>query len=160
MTTPRQVLEDCQLDNVNSFNLNGYICKAKVLRCHDADTITVALPFIGTFYKFIVRLAGIDSFELKSENEILRNKAVISRNKLLDLLTGNTITQYEDSETFFKEHVVIVDIHCNRFDKYGRLLGDVLVGGINVSKYLLDNGLAYVYAGGTKLTDAQQLTLI
>jgi endonuclease YncB( thermonuclease family) len=153
------VLEDCRLDNINSFNLNGYVCKAKILRCHDADTITIALQFMGTFYKFIVRLAGIDSFELKSENEILRNKAIIARNKLLDLLTGNTISKYEYSETYFKEHVIIVDIHCNRFDKYGRLLGEIFIDGINVNKYLLDNGLAYVYSGGTKLTDNQQLTL-
>lgn len=136
------------------------ILAKKVLEIRiDTDTITVALQFMGTFYKFIVRLAGIDSFELKSENEILRNKAIIARNKLLDLLTGNTINQYEDSEIHFKEHVIIVDINCDRFNKYGRLLGEVFIDEINISKYLLDNGLAYVYSGGTKLTDDQQLAL-
>lgn len=35
-------------------------------------------------------------------------------------------------------------------DKFGRVLGVVTVGGINIAEYLIDNGLALPYDGGQR----------
>ena len=36
------------------------------------------------------------------------------------------------------------------YDKYGRVLADVLLNGENITKLLINNRLAVIYDGGTK----------
>jgi endonuclease YncB( thermonuclease family) len=44
----------------------------------------------------------------------------------------------------------IVKLHCREFDKYGRLLVDIHIGDIKVDEWLISNGYAKKYEGGTK----------
>jgi len=59
-----------------------------------------------------------------------------------------------------KEHIYnkIVILHCDKFDKYGRLLGTIYTCGtccnppININEWMIENKYGYPYDGGTKLT--------
>ena len=70
-------LENCTKD-IPEFSLCGQTLQGKVVECYDADTCKIVLPVMNTFYKFVCRLNGIDTPEMKPrkdkpnrENEIL-----------------------------------------------------------------------------------------
>ena len=44
----------------------------------------------------------------------------------------------------------VVTIKCEDFDKYGRLLVTILLEDLSVNQWLIDNGYAFAYDGGTK----------
>jgi endonuclease YncB( thermonuclease family) len=47
----------------------------------------------------------------------------------------------------------LVYIRCGKFDKYGRLLGDIFINKkdkISVNELMVANGYGYKYHGGTK----------
>ena len=60
----------CTIDNTKYYTLDGdeYVCKC--IKVYDGDTITVAFIPKGLkdFYKYTIRLNGIDSPEIKSKN--------------------------------------------------------------------------------------------
>lgn len=152
------------------FNLKNKGVYGRVVGVHDGDTITVVLNIFDGFYKFSVRLAGIDTCEITSKNEITKSLAVRGRNKVLSLITGiddgdcavcfdtkNKITRY------FDENVCIVYLKCGDFDKYGRLLADVynnIDSAESFSSILIRENLAYIYGGKAKLTEGQQIELL
>jgi endonuclease YncB( thermonuclease family) len=47
-------------------------------------------------------------------------------------------------------------LKCGKFEKYGRLLGDIEYNGTDVGKMLLENGYAHKYEGKTKPTWTDQ----
>ena len=112
------------------------ITSGKVIKVYDGDTITVQfrLPYEeSALYKISVRLNGLDCPELKTKNTIEKQCSQIAKQKVSDLLLGNTV--------HFK-HVSM--------EKYGRLLADVYYQDKSVNQWLLDNHLAVAYDGGTK----------
>ena len=112
------------------------ITEGKVIKVYDGDTITVQfrLPYKKSkLYKISVRLNGIDCPELKTKNEIEKKCSQIAKQKVSDLLMGNTV-QFKNVS----------------MEKYGRLLADVYYNNKSVNEWLLDNHLAIKYDGGTK----------
>lgn len=112
----------------------------KIVRVYDGDTVTIAtrIQIDGTeipkIFRFSLRLRGIDSPELKTKNQTEKTLAIQSRDALSGLIMGKTMA------------IENVD-----YDKYGRILADMITPeGINVSEWMLDNGLAVKYDGGTK----------
>jgi micrococcal nuclease len=89
----------------------------KVVRVLDGDTIEVL-----TEDKNRVRLEGIDTPE---RGQPFSNKATELTKKLC---AGKTVTVVKSGE-----------------DRYGRTLGFIYVGDVNVNKELLRNGLAWHY---------------
>lgn len=94
---------------------------AVVVRVHDGDTFTLRSELRS--FDFPLRLLGVDAPEL------------------------NTGAPGEEARDFVKglvenEEVKIVINRKNRVGKYGRLLGDVVVGGISLSSLLLGLGYA------------------
>lgn len=124
--------------------------RVRVNSLHDGDTITcVCDPFnSGDYYSFHVRIAGIDTPEMKFPT---REKAVAARQRLFELLTlrfdvDTKMFRKKDFDLFFKDNCVETLIDCQGFDKYGRLLGDIP----SIRQTLIEEGHAYAYDGGTK----------
>lgn len=127
-----QTLES-QSEKTPSFTLAGYKTKAKVVKVYDGDTVHVVFSYFNTYYKWIGRIAHVDTPELKTKNEEEKKKGYEVRDKLRELILGK-----------------IVQLHCHEFDKYGRLLIDIEIDGTKVDEWLLSNGYAKKYEGGTK----------
>ena len=112
------------------------IAYCKVIKVYDGDTITVAskLPFRGSpLYRFSVRLASIDSPEIKGGSAKECASALKSRDALHNLIFGK-----------------IIELRNNGKEKYGRLLADVYLNDLHVNQWMLDNKYAIQYYGGKK----------
>lgn len=109
-----------------------------VIKVYDGDTITIAtkLPLIDdeNYYRFSVRLRGIDTPEMKTTNEDEKEIALLAKDHVTSLIYNKTI-QLQDID----------------YDKYGRLLAKVYYEGNNISDSLLEKRLALAYDGGTKV---------
>lgn len=125
---------DIQYNNTVPFVPN--IKYGKVIKVYDGDTITIAAKYPATddtMYRFSVRLNGIDSPEIKGKTNAEKELAKKSRDMLHELIY-NKVVSLEDVKT----------------EKYGRLLANVFYNGKCVNTWMLDNGLAIPYDGGTK----------
>jgi len=117
------------------------IVVGKVIKVYDGDTITIAskLPNCETpIYRFSVRLSGIDSAEIKGKTSNEKRLAILARDRLHELIFGKMVHLKQLST-----------------EKYGRILADVYLDNLHVNKWMLDNGLAVPYDGGTKHRPAE-----
>jgi endonuclease YncB( thermonuclease family) len=108
----------------------------RVIKVYDADTITIAsrLPYEESpMYRLSVRLNGIDTPEIKGKTANEKRLAFEARDKLHELIFGKMI------------HLKNIST-----EKYGRILADVYLDDLHVNQWMLDNGLAVEYDGGTK----------
>lgn len=153
------------------FSLNNMKTTARVVSVYDGDTLTVVLPVFSTFFKFNVRMSGIDTCEIKSKSPKNKELAYRARNRLFQLITGKAIDasgidswKRKQVDEFLEADVYLVNIHCQEFDKYGRLLATVYptspIDAPSFSDTLLKDRLAYVYQGDTKLTEEDQVRLL
>lgn len=113
-----------------------FFYRAKVLNVYDGDTITVDidLGFSMTLRGLKVRLSGIDTAEMKSEDTALKDKALKARDWLR--------SQILNKDVF---------LESSGLDKYGRWLGKVHTkDGVCCNEELVKLGLAISYDGGTK----------
>ena len=107
--------------------------RGKVVKVYDGDTVTLAFYIQGKMYRTHVRLLGIDTPEIKGKSAIEKRKAHEAR----DALVGKILNQ-------------IVDLKQVGTEKYGRLLAEVWLGNENVCEWMLAQGHAVPYNGGTK----------
>jgi len=117
------------------------IIYGKVIKVYDGDTITIAarLPFNGSpIYRFSVRLAHIDSPEIRGESKMENRLAIESRDALHKLIFGK-----------------IIELKNNGKEKYGRLLADLYYDGLYVNQWMLDNKYAVMYDGGKKIRPSE-----
>jgi endonuclease YncB( thermonuclease family) len=122
---------DCS--KVPKFSLNTCVCPAKIISVYDGDTITAVFKFAGTHYKWNCRLNGIDTPEMKSKNIAEKQEAIKARDFLREQILGK-----------------IVQLTCQEFDKYGRLLVIVFFNDVNINNLMVESGWAKSYSGGTK----------
>lgn len=148
------------------FKLNGLNTYGRLVDIHDGDTCKIILPLMDSYYKFNVRLNGIDTCEITSHNIENKNKALQARNRICSLIQekwGNEHQYSFETQKEIKEYLkaitCIVYVKCYDFDKYGRLLADIYIDDSqkSLSEILLNEKLAYSYNGGTKLSEEQQL---
>ena len=113
----------------------------KVIKVYDGDTVTVASRMTGTniVYRFSVRLAGIDTPEMTSKNNLEKERAIFVRDQLHDLVFGK-----------------IVLLKNLSMEKYGRILADIYLDDLHVNQYMINNQYAYVYNGGKKQAFAEK----
>lgn len=115
------------------------VVTGRVIKVYDGDTITIASYVFGRLYRFSVRLAGIDTPEMRSHNPHEKQLAIDAQQVLSDLLLSK-----------------MVRLGKVQNEKYGRLLADVYVMGneseqeIHVNQWMLDQNYAVPYNGGTK----------
>mgnify|MGYP005995995245 FL=1 len=130
-------LMECSMKNTPYFSLCDQEFTCKCVKVYDGDTITVIFkPFEQTsFYKFRIRLSGIDTPELRTKNKEEKKKGIIVRDFLRELVLGKIIT-----------------IKCSDFDKYGRILADIYIKDMDksINTLLIEKGYAYSYDGGMK----------
>jgi endonuclease YncB( thermonuclease family) len=164
-------------DNVEPFSFNNIYSTCRVIDIYDADTITCAFEFKKDIYKINVRLMGIDSCELKSNNAKVKDKAYEARQFLTNLiLKDNNINISVDRyikrkklREILTDNVCLINLHCGIFEKYGRTLGYIYNKNITkensnkINSYnhiLIKNKLAYSYTGNTKITENEQLHIL
>ena len=115
-----------------------YEYSCKVEKVVDGDTIDVILDLgFDILYKSRVRLYGIDTPESRT-----RNKDEKARGKMAGAFLEEAI---EDGEK-----VVIQTKLKDSRGKFGRVLGDVVVDGVNLNKLMVKCHLAVAYHGQSK----------
>ena len=113
-----------------------YACKVE--RVVDGDTVDVVLNLgFDIMYKSRVRLYGIDTPESRTRD--LDEKA---RGKMAGAFLKNAIDT--------GEKVVIQTKLKDSRGKFGRVLGNIIVDGININQLMIDNYHAAAYFGQSK----------
>lgn len=117
------------------WSLNGLeTSDVKVHNVYDGDTFKLILPICCSKYIFNCRLNNIDTPEIRSKNLKEKEIAYIVRDYVRKLLQNNNFR-----------------IKCLDFDKYGRVLCDILLeNDESLSEHLIKKNYAYEYTGGTK----------
>ena len=147
MSTYRSIFSTLNKNDVNilekftsktsKFSLNGYKTFAKCVHAYDGDTINVVfkMPNSNDCYKWVIRINGIDTPEIKTKNTYEKQIALKARNFLRELILDK-----------------IIVIECLDFDKYGRLLGNIYIeeNEMSLSNIMIEKGYAKAYDGGTK----------
>lgn len=144
----------CKCSITPFFSLDGKETFCKLVDIYDGDTMTCIIPLFNSFYKFQIRLNGIDTAELKSKNLNSKHMAIDAKTRVVELTSNNS---FDSTKINFKEYLennpIILWIKCYKFDKYGRLLADVFLNkddNISISQILLNEHLAVAYDGKTK----------
>ncbi len=158
-----QLLENCTKETPE-FTLCGQFLQGKVVECYDADTCKIVLPVLGNVFKFVCRLSGIDTPEMKPrkdkpnrENEIVWAKK--ARAELLSLICNqsepfqNLDIKKDEVIDILQKNKKLINVKCLEFDKYGRLLVELYNIGSDKSfnNILVEKNLAVSYDGGTKI---------
>lgn len=119
-----------------------YEYNAKVLNIVDGDTVDLEIDVgFSISIKQRARLLGIDAPESKTKN--LEEKALgLKAKKALQDLTK------DNSSVIIKTH---------KDDKYGRLLVEIFINGVNINQKLISEGYAWSYSGATKTKDLTKL---
>ena len=108
----------------------------RVIKVYDGDTITIAskLPFKDSpLYRLSVRLAGIDTPEIKGSSEDEKPVAKQARDALSKLILNKYIT-----------------LKNIKSEKYGRILANVYIGELHINEWLIKERYAVKYDGGPK----------
>ena len=149
--------------DVPEFTLYGAELKGKIVEMYDGDTCKIVMSFQNVFYKFVCRLNGIDTPELKPrkdnpnrDNIILQAKK--ARAELLKMVCGNIIAldnlniTKDEINNILANNTKLVIVKCMEFDKYGRILVDIYnnIDDISLNMKLVNMGLAVLYDGGHK----------
>lgn len=98
-----------------------------ILSFADGDTVRVLTqcPTCNHYKEQYVRLKGIESYEMLSSD---KNKAIAIREK------WNTLLQNRKAELIATQ---------NSSDKYGRIVGDILIDGFHLTDKLVREGDAW-----------------
>jgi endonuclease YncB( thermonuclease family) len=107
---------------------------AKVIKVYDGDTVWIAVRCGDEICRFMCRLYGVDTDELRSKDPAEKKSAERARVFVT---------------TFCLNKLVNVTVRDAR-DKYGRLLVNISVDGVDLAGELLRLGLARPYFGGHK----------
>ena len=151
--------------DVKLFTLRGIKNKVRIVDVYDGDTVTIVMYVFNDYYKFVCRIDGIDSSEIKSKDIICKNNAIKARTNILSFIYGNVV-EFDEIDSskkirnFLDNNVCIVDVECLDFDKYGRLLVKINKDGKCLAKHLIDNKLAYEYDGKAKKTEKEQIQIL
>jgi endonuclease YncB( thermonuclease family) len=126
------------LDNITEEQTRLFIPTpglAKVLAVYDGDTITVAKCIDTIWYRFVVRVRGIDTPEVATKNLIEKQHGLRARDYLEQWLQNQ-----------------IVELTNVAPDKYGgRFVATVTCNQSNVAHVMINKGLAVAYDGKKKM---------
>lgn len=106
-----------------------YNYSAKVLRVVDGDTFDAVVDLgFDVSLNLRIRMAGINTPELKSKIVVERQKAQLAKDFLTEKITGKDILLDSSGQ-----------------DKYGRWIGVVHIGKENVNNTMVEKELAVKY---------------
>jgi endonuclease YncB( thermonuclease family) len=136
----KQLLQNVEYKDTQTFYHDITYCKC--VKVYDGDTITICTPApSNVFYKFPVRLMGIDAPEIKGGGNNEKKLGIISRDKLRNKILGK---------------IIRLEI-IKQPEKWGRILAIVYLDDENICQWLLDNKLAIPYEGKTKFKPTEWL---
>ena len=144
-----------QRTDIALFSLNNRNINAECVHVIDGDTIECVFdPFtcnhwwqrliytwcrMKKMWRYKIRLTGIDTPEMHSQNNDERVKANMARDVVIQRILHHRVR-----------------LECGKWDKYGRLLANIhyrsniFCAWINLNQQLVDEGHAVSYDGGTK----------
>lgn len=158
-------LKNIKCNDIDLFTLNNLKTIGKVVDVYDGDTCKIILLYKNELHKFVCRLTGIDTPEMKPPlNNLNRDQEITNaykcRNRLVQLISDctcpieNTLSKKEFN-ILVNTNTKIINITCHEFDKYGRLLVSLYdIDDIefiqSFNQTLIDEKYAKSYSGGTK----------
>jgi len=118
--------------------MTPFIYNATVSRVVDGDTIDIDidLGFNVILSKRRVRLIGVDTPEKRTRDK---------REKVFGLLATKVVEKLCPVGS-----KIIIKTKIDKDDKFGRILGEIIAGDVNVNQYLIDNHYAVKYSGQNK----------
>jgi len=158
--------------DVPEFSLLGNNLYVRVVDVYDGDTLTVIIPVGGKYYRYHVRMIGIDTCEMKSRNQLIKTRAIRARNTILKWICDpvcpdriNVTERYssKDIPLILSERVYLVWIKCGNFEKFGRLLAAIYNNSEDEESFasrLIQCRLGYAYNGGSKISEDDQLLAV
>jgi|MDTE01.1.fsa_nt_gb micrococcal nuclease len=113
--------------------------QATILRIVDGDTVDVDidLGFSVWLKKQRVRMMGIDTPESRTRDKEEKVRGLLSKKKLAELCPVGSIVQLMTAKDKNK-------------GKFGRILGTLVVNGVDVNQWLIENNYAVPYLGQSK----------
>jgi len=113
-----------------------YEYKCEVKRIVDGDTVDVIIDLgFSIHFSTRVRLYGIDTPESRTRNKDEKVRGFLSKDYLKDWL---------------EQGGVIIRTHRDKKGKFGRVLGEMVVGGRNINLLMVDENYAVKYEGQSK----------
>ena len=113
------------------------LVSGKVIKVYDGDTITISSKVPGLinskYYKFSIRLNGIDTPEIKTNDNNEKEIAIKARDFLKNLIFDK-----------------VIELKNIKTEKYGRLLCDIYLGEMYLNDLMIKNKLAVKYDGKKK----------
>ena len=113
-----------------------YIYNAKCLRVVDGDTLdaTIDLGF-DTWKKIRIRLVGINTPESRTRDLEEKARGLEAKDFVVD-----TLGKHDNNFI----------LHSQGVGKYGRCLGEIFLGDVNLNTLLINEGHAVEYSGGKR----------
>ena len=109
-----------------------YKYKVQYLSNYDGDTVRFRVDLgFSIFMDMTVRLADIDTYELRDADTDLKERGYVAKYRVKELL-----------ETA-KE--IIIETDKGKKGKYGRYIAEVYYDGVNLGQQLVDEDLAEIY---------------
>ena len=114
-----------------------YEYKATIRRVVDGDTVDVTLDLgFNIMYNSRIRLLGIDTPESRTRDLEEKKRGLAAKDRVKELCpVGSSVTLKTTKDGR---------------GKFGRILGEIFVGDINVNQQLVSEGHAVEYFGGKK----------
>lgn len=113
-----------------------YIYKAKCLKVVDGDTIDAQIDLGFDTHKVIrIRLVGINAAESRTRDLEEKARGLAAKQFVIDIL---------------KKHKNEFVLHSQGVGKYGRCLGEIFLGDVNLNELLITEGHAVEYFGGKR----------
>jgi endonuclease YncB( thermonuclease family) len=135
----RESLEGANLSNCTKIDKVAFKIDARLVSVYAGDTYTVAYydPLVKKVVKKSCRVLGYDAPEMKPpknapNREYIKERAMLAKKIVEDIL---------------KKRPAVFKLDVTGIDKYGRWL----VNEPQLKDTLINNGLAYLYSGGTKV---------
>jgi endonuclease YncB( thermonuclease family) len=159
------------INTVSMYSLSGIRTRCKMVSCYDGDTVTLNMIIGKELRQYKCRLLGIDCPEMKPglnmpNRDMEKIDALNAKSYLISLLTdqlpipsylsrGATEVEMKNFNMMLdgivKNNKKCMDVQCNEWDKYGRLLVSFpLENNKTVTDLMIENGHGYVYNGGAK----------
>ena len=136
-----------ELKNCNNktpmFSLENKIKLCKVVNVYDGDTCKVVFKLNNELCRWNIRMTGYDTPEMRPP----RNQP----NREIEIAAAKEAKAFLISKIMNGNQLVY--IKCGKFDKYGRLLGEIYINKNDkksINQIMVDEGHGYAYDGGTK----------
>ena len=113
-----------------------YEYKCEVKRIVDGDTVDVIIDLgFSILYSTRVRLYGIDTPESRTRDKDEKGRGLLSKDYLKEWLDQGG---------------VIIRTYRDKKGKFGRVLGEMVVGGRNINLLMVNENYAVKYKGQSK----------